>query len=153
MTFLVDYELYNPPIVYNTKAYPDADEAWLREACGFVQLWIQQFNVFIGTGSLVDWLEEQYGLPLDHNLRIFWASSSYSQFQFENWTILIDDVIAGLDSVLTEHIRHELTEAFVYNYLGEYPEGHQPQYLNGRKIVSIVPSWNIGYVGAEGSAK
>lgn len=61
MTPVIDYELYNPPIVYNTKAYPDEGEAWLREACGFVPLWIQQFNVFIGTGSLVDWLQEQYG--------------------------------------------------------------------------------------------
>jgi len=90
-------------------------------------------------------LQARFNLEYKKDLRIF-STDQGSQFEPKFNQIRISKEVQGTPA-LREHVRHELTEAISWEVNGSYPEGHQPQTLNGVKILDVIPSWNLGYKG------
>jgi len=88
-------------------------------------------------------LERHFKIVYTKNIRIFW-SDYRSLFEPRFNQIRINRAVKGTPAQ-KEHVRHELTEAMCWEATGGYPEGKQPQRLNGKWITDIVPSWSNHY--------
>ena len=100
-----------------------------------------------GHGSLVEMakaervnLERAFSVKYDTELTIFWSDFG-SQYEYKFNTIRISRTVDRTPA-MREHVRHELTEAFVRQEIGLVTEGQEPTHLNDVLIKNVIPSWH-----------